>query len=65
MPWPPTPRAELWGIQPKTIIKDSVIKLNYIFTISLAMIEKTLFSLQVDKKKEVHDALTRKLDALR
>ena len=46
-------------------IKDSIIKLNYIFTISQAMIEKTLFSLSVDKKKEVHNALVGKLDALR
>ena len=46
-------------------IKDSVIKLNYIFTISQAMVKKTLFSLSVDKKKEVHDTLIGKLDALR
>ncbi|MBI2668648.1 type II toxin-antitoxin system PemK/MazF family toxin [Candidatus Woesearchaeota archaeon] len=46
-------------------IKDSVIKLNYIFTISQAMIEKILFSLSTGKKKEVHDALVGKLDALR
>ncbi len=45
-------------------IKDSVIKLNYIFTISQAMIEKTLFSLATEKKKEVFDALTDKLNAL-
>jgi len=46
-------------------IKDSVIKLNYLFTISQAMIEKTLFSLSVGKKKEVHDSLVGKLGALR
>ena len=46
-------------------IKDSIIKLNYIFTISQTMIEKTLFSLSIVKKKEVYDALVRKLDALR
>ena len=46
-------------------VKDSVIKLHYIFTISQAMIEKTLFSLSVGKKKEVYDALVRKFNALR
>ena len=46
-------------------IKDSVIKLNYIFTISQAMIKKTLFSLSTEKKKEVFDAIVGKLDALR
>ena len=38
-------------------IKDSVIKLNYIFTISEAMIEKILFSLSKEKKKKVYDEL--------
>ncbi|MEK6903920.1 MAG: type II toxin-antitoxin system PemK/MazF family toxin [Nanoarchaeota archaeon] len=45
-------------------IKDSVIKLNYIFTISQVMIEKTLFSLSSGKKKEVYSTLVGKLDAL-
>lgn len=45
-------------------IKNSVIKLNYIFTISQAMIEKAVFSLSVDKKKEVYEALVGKLNAL-
>ena len=46
-------------------IKDSVIKLNYIFTISRAMVEKTLFSLSTEKKKEVFEAMVDKLKALR
>lgn len=46
-------------------IKDSIIKLNYIFTISQAMIEKTLFSLSSGKKKELYEALVGKLNALR
>ncbi len=46
-------------------IKDSIIKLNYIFTISRAMIEKTIFSLSAEKKKEVYEALVGKLNALR
>ena len=35
------------------VVKDSIIKLNYIFTISQAMIEKTLFSVSAEKRKEV------------
>src|SRR3989344_7159631 len=46
-------------------VKDSVIKLNYIFTISEAMVEKTLFSLSAEKKKEVFDVIVDKLKALR
>ena len=45
--------------------KDSIIKLNYIFTISQAMIEKMLFPLSAGKRKEVFDAIVGKLDALR
>lgn len=45
-------------------IKDSVIKLNYIFTISKMMIKKTLFSLSKEKKKSVFDKLTNKLKNL-
>lgn len=42
-------------------VKDSVIKLNYIFTVSKIMIEKTLFSLSKEKKKEVYMELVNKL----
>ena len=45
-------------------IKDSVIKLNYIFTISSIMIEKRLFALSSAKKKEVFDRLIKKLEVL-
>ena len=45
-------------------VKDSVIKLNYIFTISKAMIEKTLFPLSKDKKKIVFNGLVDKLKEL-
>ena len=45
-------------------IKDSIIKLNYIFTVSGMMIEKTLFSLSKSKKKKVFDELVEKLKAL-
>lgn len=45
-------------------IKDSVIKLNYIFTISKAMISKTLFHLNKKKKHMVFDGLTERLNDL-
>ena len=45
-------------------IKDSVIKLNYIFTISSGLIEKKLFSLTAEKKKKVHEQMLNKLKVL-
>ena len=45
-------------------IKDSVIKLNYIFTISKAMISKTLFHLSKEKKRMVFDEITKRLNEL-
>jgi hypothetical protein len=45
-------------------IKDSVIKLNYIFTISDIMIEKVLFSLTSEKKRIIYDELIQKLKNL-
>ena len=38
-------------------IKDSIIKTNYIFTISESMVRKKLFSLSLEKRKALHDAL--------
>jgi len=46
-------------------VKDSVIKLNYIFTISSIMIEKTLFTLGKDKKRKVFDELVGRLEKLK
>ena len=46
-------------------IRDSVIKLNYIFTISKIMVQKNLFSLSKEKKEEVFEALLIKLNGLR
>lgn len=46
-------------------IKDCVIKLNYIFTISKAMVEKTLFHLQKEKKQMIFDELEKKLGMLK
>ena len=45
-------------------MKDSVIKINYIFTISENMISKTLFRLSGEKKKEVYSQLAKKLKQL-
>jgi mRNA interferase MazF len=43
-------------------VKDSVIKLNYIFTVSDAMIKKKLFALAKEKKEQIRDALLKKLE---
>ena len=57
-----------WFIAPLTkkegAIKESIIKTNYIFTISKKMIEKNLFCLNMEKKKKVFGELTKKLSAL-
>ena len=46
------------------LVKDSVIKLNYIFTISKAMINKVLFHITKEKKKLVYEGLMNKLKDL-
>jgi mRNA interferase MazF len=46
-------------------IKDSIIKLNYIFTISRIMVEKVLFSLSGEKKRKIYDELVAKLNNLK
>jgi mRNA interferase MazF len=45
-------------------IRDSVIKLNYIFTISAAMVSKTLFHLPTKKKQLVFNELHKRLSEL-
>jgi hypothetical protein len=45
-------------------IKDSVIKLNYIFTISTTMVLKILFHLNTRKKQMVFNELQRRLSEL-
>ena len=42
-------------------IKDSIIKLNYIFTISEKMIEKNLFSISYEKKQKVKEELIKRM----
>lgn len=46
------------------VVKDSVIKLNYIFTISTAMVSKTLFHLTTKKKQMVFNELQKRLNEL-
>jgi len=62
-----TSNKEMKGIfltKKEGAIKESVIKLNYIFTISEKMVEKILFHLSNNKKKEVFDESVKKLKNL-
>lgn len=62
-----TSNLEMKGIplsKAEGAVKDSVIKLNYIFTVSKAMISKTLFHLKKEKKKMVFNELIKRLDDL-
>ena len=43
-------------------IRESVIKLNYVFTISEKMIEKVLFSITKEKKEIIKNELLSKLN---
>ncbi len=43
------------------LIADSVIKINYIFTVSEKMIEKFLFKISSDKKEIIKSELLKKL----
>jgi len=43
-------------------IKDSVIKLNYIFTISEKMIKKTLFTIDNKKKEKIRNELMKRFN---
>lgn len=45
-------------------VKDSVIKTNYIFTISEVIVKKKLFTLTEEKKAELHREITKKLSLL-
>ena len=48
----------------KSAIKESIIKLNYILTISKTMVLKHPFALKSKKKKIVFSELVKKLDGL-
>lgn len=43
-------------------ITDSIIKMNYIFTISERAVKKRLFSVSEDKKQKVKEELMRRLE---
>jgi mRNA interferase MazF len=45
-------------------VKESVIKLNYIFTISKLMVDKTLFALNKEKKKIVYEEIVKRMRGL-
>ncbi len=47
------------------VVKDSVIKTNYLFTISDIMIKKKLFSLSKQKKLELYNNLIKNLSVLK
>ena len=62
-----TSNLEMKGIpltKKEGAVKESVIKLNYIFTISKVMISKTLFHLPKEKKNLVFNELTKRLQEL-
>jgi mRNA interferase MazF len=46
-------------------VRDSVIKLNYIFTISSAMVDRVLFHLNKEKKRLVFKELENRLRGLK
>jgi len=46
-------------------VKDSVIKLNYIFTISDEMVSRVVFHLSKQKKRLIFDEASKRLDGLR
>jgi mRNA interferase MazF len=46
-------------------IKDSVIKLNYIFTISNEMVSRVILHLSKEKKQIIYDELSKKLNGLK
>ena len=59
-----TSNLEMKGIsltKKEGAVKDSVIKLNYIFTISEMMVKRNLFSLQELKKQQVREELLKRL----
>tara|TARA_Y100000310_G_scaffold345830_1_gene470751 strand:- start:7512 stop:7820 length:309 start_codon:yes stop_codon:yes gene_type:complete len=60
-----TSNTEMKGVtltRSEDAIKDSIIKLNYIFTISEAMVKKKLFSLSPEKKKLIISEFLKKLN---
>lgn len=61
-----TSNAEMKGIplsKKDGAIKESVIKLNYIFTVAEKMIEKVLFAIPPEKKKLLFSEIAKRLQA--
>lgn len=44
------------------MVIDSIVKLNYIFTISETMVKKKLFSISDDKKNKVREEIIKRLN---
>ena len=60
-----TSNLEMQGIplsKKEGAIKDSIIKLNYIFTISEKMVEKFLFKISEGKKRIVKEELIKRIN---
>ncbi len=60
-----TSNLEMEGIpltRKEGAVKDSVIKINYIFTISDKMVKKKLFSLSSDKKKMLVSEIVKRIN---
>lgn len=60
-----TSNTEMKGIpltKKEGAMKDSIIKLNYIFTISEKMVRKELFNISAEKKQQLIAELTRRLE---
>ena len=60
-----TSNLEMKGIpisKKEGAVKESIIKLNYIFTISEKMIKKALFSLSPEKRKLIVSEFIKKLE---
>ncbi|HLD42000.1 MAG TPA: type II toxin-antitoxin system PemK/MazF family toxin [archaeon] len=63
-----TSNTDMKGIQltkADGMVKDSVIKTNYIFTISELMVKKKLFSLNKEKRIELYSELVKNLSDLK
>lgn len=63
-----TSNTKMRGIPPSKsegAVKDSVIKLNYIFTISEEMVSKVVFHLSKEKKKLLFEELGKRLYGLK
>ncbi|MBU2637948.1 MAG: type II toxin-antitoxin system PemK/MazF family toxin [Nanoarchaeota archaeon] len=45
-------------------VKDSIIKLNYIFTISEAMVQKVLFTISKEKRQIVFKELVSRIEGI-